>query len=205
MCFFSKVILKHWVIENPRTSRSAVFQNAQRDVLGFFKIYQCLICFEEKKQGIILSTWPNLSHGWTLTGCKNWSWTILSIFFWWKSLHWRYKCVGLVKISHTKHFTAKRDTFPKTWFFRKSNCTDTFEQSPTMHNYFGAKLISKLNHLNANGHFYVNLVHWNSLHPKNAILPTFLGQHHIFSVKITKPELTTYTIGKLGLLWSFWA
>ena len=29
---------------------------------------------------------------------------------------------------------------------------------------------------NSRSTFHVNLVHWNSLHPKNAILPTFLGQ-----------------------------
>ena len=29
---------------------------------------------------------------------------------------------------------------------------------------------------NSRSKFYVNLVNWNSLHPKNAILPTFLGQ-----------------------------
>ena len=29
---------------------------------------------------------------------------------------------------------------------------------------------------NSRGNFHVNLVHWNSLHPKNAILLTFLGQ-----------------------------
>ena len=47
-------------------------------------------------------------------------------------------------------FTVKRNTFPKTWFFRKSNCTDTFGQSPTMHYYFGARQIFKLNGLKAN-------------------------------------------------------
>ena len=74
------MIKKIWGIKNSKTSRSAFFQNAQRDVLGFFKIYHFLIGFEKKK-GIIFSTWPNLSHGWTLTGCKNWSWTSLSMFF----------------------------------------------------------------------------------------------------------------------------
>ena len=29
---------------------------------------------------------------------------------------------------------------------------------------------------NSMSNFHANLVHWNSLHPKNAILPTFLGQ-----------------------------
>ena len=29
---------------------------------------------------------------------------------------------------------------------------------------------------NSRSNFHVNLVHWNSLHPKNVILPTFLGQ-----------------------------
>ena len=29
---------------------------------------------------------------------------------------------------------------------------------------------------NSRSNFHVNLVHWNSLHPKMAILPTFLGQ-----------------------------
>ena len=29
---------------------------------------------------------------------------------------------------------------------------------------------------NSRSNFHVNLVHWNSLHPKKAILPTFLGQ-----------------------------
>ena len=29
---------------------------------------------------------------------------------------------------------------------------------------------------NSRSNFHVNLVHWNSLHPKNAVLPTFLGQ-----------------------------
>ena len=48
------------------------------------------------------------------------------------------------KIGHTKHFTVKRDTFPKLDFLQKSNCTDTFEQSPTMHNYFGARQIYNL-------------------------------------------------------------
>ena len=48
---------------------------------------------------------------------------------------------------------------------------------------------------NSRSNFHVNLVHWNLLHPKNAI----------FSVKITKPELITYTIRKLGPLRSFWA
>ena len=33
----------------------------------------------------------------------------------------------------------------------------------------------------------------------------FKDKHQIFSVKITKPELTTYTIRKLGPLLSFWA
>ena len=37
-CFFLKVIKKNWVTKNPKRSRSAFFQNAQRDVLGFFKI-----------------------------------------------------------------------------------------------------------------------------------------------------------------------
>ena len=37
--------------------------------------------FQNKYHGIIFSTWPNISHGWTLTGCKNWSWTSLSIYF----------------------------------------------------------------------------------------------------------------------------
>ena len=36
------------------------------------------------------------------------------------------------------------------WFFRKSDCTDTFEQSTTMYDYFGARQIFKLNHLKAN-------------------------------------------------------
>ena len=45
---------------------------------------------------------------------------------------------------------------------------------------------------------YVNLVHWNALNPKKAILPTFQDKQHIFSVKITKPELTTYIIINLG-------
>jgi hypothetical protein len=51
----------------------------------------------------------------------------------------------------TKKFTVKRDTFLKTWFFQKSNCTDTFEQSPTMHDYFGARQIFQLSHLKGNG------------------------------------------------------
>ena len=55
---------------------------------------------------------------------------------------------------------------------------------------FGARLVFQFNHLKANGpsvsehidlfnsksNFHVNLVHWNSLHPKKAILPTILGQ-----------------------------
>ena len=49
------------------------------------------------------------------------------------------------------------------------------------------------------------LVHWKSLHPKNAILPTFfVDKHHIFQVKL-KTRITTYTIGELGMLRQFLA
>ena len=56
---------------------------------------------------------------------------------------------------------------------------------------------------NSRSNMRVNLVHWNSLHSKKAILPTFSWQTPLFLVKITKPELTTYIIGKLGPLRSF--
>ena len=39
---------------------------------------------------------------------------------------------------------------------------------------------------NSRRNFYVNLVHWNSLHPKNAILPTFLVQTPHFLCKNEK-------------------
>ena len=58
---------------------------------------------------------------------------------------------------------------------------------------------------NSRINMHVNLVNWNSLHPKKAIIPIFQDKHQIFSVKTTKPELTTYTIRKLGTLQSFWA
>ena len=91
-------------------------------------------------------------------------------------------------------FMVKRDTFPKTWFFWKSDCTNTFEQSPTMDDYCDARQIfywiiwtpmaqvfqNTLTFdrylFNSRSNLHVNLVHWNSLHPKNAILPSFLGQ-----------------------------
>ena len=94
----------------------------------------------------------------------------------------------------------------------------TFEQSPNKQDFFGNKVIStqpsenqqpqcfRTPELLINTFFnymskmHINLVHWNSLHPKKAIIPTFSGQNQIFSVKTTNPELTTYTIGKLGLL-----
>ena len=47
---------------------------------------------------------------------------------------------------------------------------------------------------------HVNLVCWNSLHPKIAILPTFLGQNPHFLSEKQNPDLTTYTIGKLSPL-----
>ena len=52
MFFSSKVNKKNLVIKKPKTSRSAFFQKAQHDVLGFFKMSHFLIAFEEKK-GII--------------------------------------------------------------------------------------------------------------------------------------------------------
>ena len=45
-CFFSsKVMKKNLIIKNPKTSRSAFFQNAQRDVLGFFLNLTFFNCF----------------------------------------------------------------------------------------------------------------------------------------------------------------
>ena len=46
---------------------------------------------------------------------------------------------------------------------------------------------------------HLNLVYWNSLHPKKN--PFYiLFQQHIFKVKSNKQKLKTFTIGKLGLL-----
>ena len=47
---------------------------------------------------------------------------------------------------------------------------------------------------------HVNLVHWNSLHQKRPFYLLVQDRHPIFSVKITKPGITTYTIGKLVML-----
>ena len=76
--------------------------------------------------------------------------------------------------------------------FRKSNCTDTFEQSPTMHGYFGARQIFYLTIwrpkaqafqntflfdqylFNSRSNFHMDWVHWNSLHPKRPFYLLFL-------------------------------
>ena len=48
----------------------------------------------------------------------------------------------------------------------------------------------------------MNLVYWNSLHPKKSNLPTFFwDKHHNFKSEKQKPNPTT--IIKLGLLQSF--
>ena len=49
----------------------------------------------------------------------------------------------------------------------------------------------------------MNWVYWISLHPKKGILTTFSGQIQNCLGENLKPELTTYTIGKLGPLRSF--
>ena len=50
-----------------------------------------------------------------------------------------------------KNISQRKETLSqKTWLLQKSNCTYTFEQSPSMHNYFGARHIVQLNHLKAN-------------------------------------------------------
>ena len=46
----------------------------------------------------------------------------------------------------------------------------------------------------------MNLDYLISLHPKKAILATFTGQTPHVQVKIQKPDLTTYTVGKLSML-----
>ena len=56
---------------------------------------------------------------------------------------------------------------------------------------------------NSMSNMHVNLVYWNSLHPKMAILPTFWGKNPNFLSEKQKQDLTTYTIGKLGPLLSF--
>ena len=41
------------------------------------------------------------------------------------------------------------------------------------------------------------------MHPKKVIIPNFQDNDQIFPVKTTKPEGTTYTVGKLGTMRSF--
>ena len=73
----------------------------------------------------------------------------------------------------------------------KLKCYYTFEPSPTMHNYFGAIHFSNSTTwkttataiqntltfdqytFNSRRNMYVNLVHWNSMHPKKAIFLSF--------------------------------
>ena len=96
-------------------------------------------------------------------------------------------CIDNIYVIH-----QKRDSFQKTCFF--FFCTYTFEQSPTMHKYFGSTRFFQFIHLkddsrrdlehlnfdqcllNSRSNLHVNLVHSNSLHPQKAILPMFLGQ-----------------------------
>ena len=44
----------------------------------------------------------------------------------------------------------------------------------------------------------MNLVHWNSLHPKNAILPTFKGQTPIFFCENQKTRTNNLYHRKAG-------
>ena len=149
----------------------------------------------KKKQGIILSTWPNLSHGWTLTGCKNWSWTSLSIIFLVKIIALTIQMRRTSKKSATQNISRQKETLSQklgfsenptaltllskvppcriilvqNWFFNLTiwkPMAQAFQNTLTFDQY----------RFNSRSNFYVNLVHWNSLHPKNAIIPTFLGQ-----------------------------
>ena len=93
----------------------------------------------------------------------------------------------------TQNISQRKETLSQKLGFWKSNCTDTFEQVPPctiilvqnwffnltiwtpMAQAFQNTLTFDRCFFNSRSNFYVNLVHWNSLHPKNAILPTFFG------------------------------
>ena len=108
----------------------------------------------------------------------------------------------------------------KRHFQRNLICTYTFDKSSTMYNVFGAKLffffkltIRKLmakafqNTLvlyqyvfNSRSNLCTNLVHWNSLHPKKAILPTVLGQTPCFHSENHIPRTNNLHHRKAGTL-----
>ena len=95
------------------------------------------------------------------------------------------------KAHHARIFWCKTDFFYFTIWKPRALA---FQSTLTLDRYL----------FNSRSNFHVNLIHCNSLHPKKAILPTFSGQTPHFVGNITKPELTTYTIGKLSPLRSFW-
>ena len=109
------------------------------------------------------------------------------------------------KISHTQHCKIKTDPFQKIWFSWKSNCTYVLIKVPKkntnlwVQRYFCNPIIWKptvplfQNTLtfaqylfNSRSNMRVNIVHWNSLHSKKAILPTFSGQTPHFLGEIHK-------------------
>ena len=123
------------------------------------------------------------------------------------------------KISHTQKCMMKTDFFQKIVFFLNENPSaqtflitvqkittalwvQRYLSNPTIWKPKAQAFQNSLTFaqylFNSGSNMCVNLVHWNSLHSKKAI-------HHIFLVKVTKPELTTYMIRKFGPLRSFWA
>ena len=80
---------------------------------------------------------------------------------------------------------------------KKNGCNATFLIQPSEANTpaFQNTLTFAEYLFNSRSNMLLNLVHWNSLHTKKAILPSFQDKPHIFLVKNT-----TYIIGKLGPL-----
>ena len=98
-----------------------------------------------------------------------------------------------------------RRHFPISMFFLKIQLNSHFEGKFHQATIFLFNTFFQPEHLKANGHSisehldywsksyqffdlyaFVNLVYWNSLHPKNAILPTFSGQTLHFLGKMKK-------------------
>ena len=95
----------------------SVFQNAQRDVLGFFLNWPFFHRFWTIKQGMIFSTCWKFSSWVSFTIDKKLSWTFLNIFFDENNHMDKKNALHYSKINHTQYCTMKTDPIQKNQVF----------------------------------------------------------------------------------------
>ena len=110
------------------------------------------------------------------------------------------------KISRIKLFKVKGEIFKKQ-VSSKLNYTYSFcETQVFFHSTIGIPTLTPFQNTgtfdqylcNSMSYKHVHLVHWNSLHPKKAVIPTFQDIYKIFSVQNHKTRTNNLHHGKAG-------